>query len=118
MSEFGFERLRVDARPFSGQQIVDRITVLAKDDAGEDVGQIGLRIDLEKFTLLDEASDRRPIFRDEIVTCEERIFSLESHRPHRAHDAVVVELEPAIVEEAVQAAPMVERIPDRFRQFQ
>jgi hypothetical protein len=48
-SEFGFDNYCVVARPFSGQQIIDRITIFAKDDAREDVGEIRQRIDLEKF---------------------------------------------------------------------
>ena len=98
--------------PVGWQQVTDWLTIAHGGDAGEDVGEVVVGVDSVQFAGFDEAGDGGPVFGTEIVSGEERIFSLESHFPHGSFDWVVIEIDPAIVKEPDQAAPMVLRIVD------
>jgi transposase-like protein len=51
------------------------------DQLGEDVGQIGLRVDAGELAGLDERCDAGPILRALIMPGEERILAIENHHP-------------------------------------
>lgn len=53
-------------------------------------------------------------FCPKIVACEQRILSLKRDGAHRSLDGVVVEVDPAIVEEPDPAIPVIEGIADGF----
>jgi hypothetical protein len=46
---------------------------MAVDDPGEDVGQVGERIDLVEFTSLDQGRDDGPMLGTAVRACEQRI---------------------------------------------
>ncbi len=68
------------AARLSGEQIIDRICVAAQNDTGEDVGEIGLRVDAAELAGFDEAGEGRPVFSSQVMACEQGIFPLEGKR--------------------------------------
>ena len=67
--------------PVVGEQIIDRICIAAQDDTGEDIGELGLRVDAAQLAGFDEAGEGCPVFGPQIMTCEHGIFTLEGKRP-------------------------------------
>lgn len=63
------------------------------DDGGERGCQIGLRIDSVEFAGLDEGGDSRPV----LWPSKEGILAIEGYRPDGPLDAVVVDLDAAVV---------------------
>lgn len=101
--EHGLPGVCID--PVGWEQIVDRIGVGARDDPGKHIAEVGVGLDVQHLAGFDQRGDRRPIFGTELVTREQRTFSLESHRPDGAFGGLVVELDPTVVEEAGEATP-------------
>ena len=48
--------------------------------AAEDVGELGLRLDVVELARLDQRGVRRPGFGPFVMTSEERVLAIESHR--------------------------------------
>src|ERR1700739_2556864 len=82
------------------------------DEFGEDVGEVGLRVDAIKFTGLNERSDASPVLRALIVTGEECIFAIENDRANASFDNICVELDPATIENRREPAPVVQGVAD------
>lgn len=83
---------------------------MAVDDAREDVCEIGVRIDAAQFACFDQRGDHGPILSAVIRSCEERVLAIERDRADRPLDGIGVDLDPAVVEEAREAAPVRERV--------
>jgi hypothetical protein len=76
---------------------------MAVDDPGEDVDQVGERIDIVQLTGFDQRRDDGPMFGAAIGACEQRIFPVERDGTDGAFDGVVVEFDATVVDEARQA---------------
>ncbi len=61
-----------------GEEIVDNAVEMAVDDLGEQVGEVGVRVDAAQFAGLDQLGDEGPISSALVGTGEERIFAIES----------------------------------------
>ena len=85
---------------------------MAVDDPGEDVDQVGERIDIVQLTGFDQRRDDGPMFGAAIGACEQRIFPAERDGTDGAFDGVVVEFDATVVDEARQALPAREGIAD------
>jgi hypothetical protein len=72
---------------------------MAVDDTGDDVGKVAVRLDLDKLASLDQRSDHRPVLGTAVGAGEECIFTVERDRADGALDGVVVDFDPAIIEE-------------------
>ena len=87
---------------------------MARDDAGDDVGEVGVRVDAVELRGFDERGDRRPVFATAVGAGEERVLSIEGDGADTAFHDVGVDLDAAIVEEAGEPGPARERVADRF----
>jgi hypothetical protein len=58
---------RAAVGPVVGKQVVDRIGIGAQDDAGEDIGEICLRIDAAQLAGFDERGEGRPVFGAQVM---------------------------------------------------
>ena len=58
---------RAAVDPVVGKQVIDGIGVAAQDDAGEDVGEIGLWIDATQLAGFDERGEGRPVFCPQVM---------------------------------------------------
>lgn len=76
------------------------------DDGGERRSQIGQRIDGIEFAGFDQRGDVRPVLCSGIMTCKECVFPIEGNRPDGPLDAVVVDLDPPVGQEELQAIPV------------
>ena len=94
-----------------GQEVVDLAVGMAVDDPGDDVGDVGLRIDDVEFAGLDQRGDDRPVLAAAVGAGEERVLAIEGDGADGPLDDVGVDLDAAIVEEA--AAPAAARTCDQ-----
>jgi hypothetical protein len=78
---------------------------MAIDDPGEDVGQVGKRIDFVQLTGFDQGCDCGPMLGAAIRASEQRIFPIERDGADRSFDGIVVDLDVAVIDEARQAFP-------------
>ena len=78
---------------------------MAVDDAGDDVGEVELRIDRVEFAGLDQRGDDRSVLAAAAGTGEERILASEGDGADRPFDEVGVDLDAAVVEEAGEPLP-------------
>src|ERR1043166_5635333 len=101
--------------PIPGQELVETGVWPEIDEAGENVGEIHVWVDAVELGRLNQGSGDGPVFRAVVVTGEECVLARESLRAHRAFDDVGIEIDAAVVEEAGQAFPVLERITDRLR---
>jgi hypothetical protein len=75
---------------------------MALDDAGDDVGQVSLRLDADELAGLDQGGDHRPVLAYAVRTSKQGILAIEGQRPDRALDGVGVNLYTPIIEEQTQ----------------
>jgi hypothetical protein len=68
--------------PGPGHEFVEARSRPEIDQAGEHVGEVGLRVDAVQFAGFDERGDAGPVLGALIVTGEERIFAIEDHHPN------------------------------------
>ena len=87
---------------------------MAVDDPGEDVGEIGVRLDPVELAGFDERGDDRPVLAAAIGAGEERVLAIERDRPDGSLDGVGIDLDAPVVEEAGEALPAGERVADRL----
>ena len=73
---------------------------MTRDDPGEHVAQVSLRIDPVHLAGFDERGDDRPMLAATVGAGEEMIFAPERDRPDCALDDIGVDLDAAVVEEA------------------
>ena len=66
---------------------------MAGDDAVDDVGEVGLRIDAVELAGLDQRRDRCPVLAAAVGTGEERILAGERQRADGPFDDVGVDLD-------------------------
>jgi hypothetical protein len=111
-SGHGLERGRCGIGP--RQQVVDLTIEMAVDDPGDDVGEIGLRLDSAELAGFDERGDDGPVLAAAVGAGEQRVLAIESDGTDCALDHVAVDLDAAVVEEAGQSRPARQRIADRF----
>ena len=90
---------------------------MSADDAVDDVGEVGLGIDVVELAGLDQRGDRRPVLAAAVGAGKERVLAVEGERPDGALDDVGVDLDAAIVEEAAKAIPAREDVADGLRQL-
>jgi len=75
---------------------------MAIDDPGEDIGQVGKRIDFVQLTGFDQGCDGGPMLGAAVRASEQRIFPVERDGADGAFDGIVVEFDAAVVDEAGQ----------------
>ena len=73
-----------------------------------------MRLDAGELAGLDQRGDDRPVIGTTIGAGEQRVLSRQSQGADGALDGVVVDLDPAVVEEEGQALPTGQRIADRL----
>ncbi len=90
---------------------------MAGDDAGDDVGELDVRVDAVELAGLDERGDPRPMFDAAIGAGEEGILPIERNGADRAFDDVGVDFDAAVVEEAAEPCRAHKRVADRLGQL-
>ena len=90
---------------------------MALDDPCDGVGQIGLRIDGVELGGLDEGRQNSPVLAAAVGSGEQGVLAVQRQRPDGALHGVVVDLDPAIVEEQGEPLPARERIADGLSQL-
>ena len=86
-------------------------------DASEDVAHPRFGIDVVELCGFDERVDGGGTFAALVGAGEEIVLAAERERPDGTFGGVVVDLEPAVVDEARQRKPARERIADGFCQI-
>ena len=84
-------------------ELVDPAIGPAVDQAGQQVGELDLRIDAVQLAGLDQGRHGRPSGTAVIATGEQRVFSTEHQGSDGPLDRVDVELDAAILEETAYA---------------
>ena len=85
---------------------------MAVDDLGDDVGEVGLRIDGIEFAAFDQRCDDCPMLGSAIGAGEERILPVQCYRPDAALDDIAIDLDPPVVDEVGETVPTREGITD------
>ena len=80
------------------------------DELVEDVGDVGLRLDVVELARLDQRRDAGPVFGPLVMTSEERVLAIENDRADAALDNVGIEFDASVVEEADKPFPMVQAV--------
>ena len=78
-----------------GQQFVDPLDRMI-GDAGDDIAEIGFRIEAVELGRFDEGVHRRGAFAAAVGTGEQPVFASQSQRPDGALGGVVADVEPAV----------------------
>ena len=81
-----------DAGVGPGQQFIELALRMAVDDAGDDVGEVSVRLDANQFAGLDERGDHGPVLGAAVGACEQGILARQGKRPDGALDDVIVDL--------------------------
>lgn len=84
-------------------------------DAGQDVREIGLRIEAVELCSLDQRQDRGSAFAAFVRASEQPVLTAERNRPDRPFGRIVVDLDSAVIQETAERFPTGKRISDRFR---
>ena len=87
---------------------------MAADDAGDDVGQVGLGVDAVQLAGPDERGQHGPVLGATVGAGEEMVLPPEGQGSDGALDDVVVDLDLAIIQETGQAFPAGQGIADRL----
>ena len=72
-----------------GKQLVDLAVRMAVDDPGEDVGEVGNRVDVVQLAGFDQRRDSGPMLGATVGAREQRIFPVERDRAYRALDGLL-----------------------------
>ena len=78
---------------------------MAAYDAGDDIGEVGLWIDIVQFGRLDERGQNRPVLGAAVGTREQGVLAVQRQGADGALDGVVVELDVAVIKEQAEAGP-------------
>ena len=78
---------------------------MAVDDAGDDVSEVAVRLDVEELASFNQRGDYRPVLGTAVGAGKERILAIERDRSDGALDGVVVDFDPTIFEEQAQTCP-------------
>jgi hypothetical protein len=87
------------------QEVVDAAVGMTVDDFGDDVGEVGERIDTGEFASLDQRGDDRPMLAAAVRAGEERVLAVQRDGSDGALDHVGVDRDTALVEKAGQIIP-------------
>ena len=90
---------------------------MALDDAGDDVGEVGVWLDADELARLDQRGSLRPMLAAAVRASEQGVLAVQGQGPDRALDDVGIDLDPAVVEEQAQAGPAREGVADRIGEF-
>ena len=78
---------------------------MALDDAGDDGGEIALRIDAVQLAGLDQGGQDGPVLAAAVGAGEEGVLAVERDWPDGALNDIGVDLDAAIVEEETEPVP-------------
>jgi hypothetical protein len=98
-------------------EIVDLTAGMHVDDFGQNICDVGLRIDAVEFARLDERRDDRPVLTAAVRACKKSVLAVERDRSDDALNDVVVDLDAAVVEEAGKTIPSGQGVADRLGEF-
>ena len=87
---------------------------MALDDAGDDIGDVALRVAAVQLAGLDERGEYGPVLAAAVGAGEEGILAVERNGPDGSLDGVGVDLDAAVVEEEAEPVPSGECIADRL----
>jgi hypothetical protein len=90
---------------------------MALDDAGDDLSEVGVRLDADELAGFDQRSDHRSMLAAAVRAGEQRILAVQGQGSDRALDDVGVDLDSAVVEEQAQASPARQSVADRIGEF-
>ena len=76
---------------------------MSADDAGDDIGQVGLRVDVIELGGFDERGEDGPVFGAAVGAGEQAVIAVQRQGPDGAFDGVVVDLDAAVAQEEGQA---------------
>ena len=99
------------------QEFVDAAVGMAINDLGDDVGEVGLRIDGVEFAAFDQRCGDCPILGSAIGAGEERILPVQCYRPDAALDDIGIDLDPPVVKEVGKTVLTREGITDCLREL-
>jgi hypothetical protein len=88
---------------------------MSRDDPGQHIAHISLRIDAVHLASFDERGDDRPMLAAAVGAGVEMVFAPECNRAGGALDHIGVDLDAAVVQESNKAVPAREGVPDRER---
>ena len=87
---------------------------VAGGEAGKRVGEPCLRVDVVQVRRFDQRRDDSPVVAVIVGAREQGVLAVERGRADGPLDRVIVQLDPAVLEEAGQPFPAGERVADRF----
>src|SRR6201987_4939822 len=100
--------------PSPGQQGVELLHGPTIDELGEDVGQIGLWIELVEFAGFNQRGQTCPICRSLVVASKQTVLSCEGDQTVCTLHTVGIHLNAAVAKEEQQAFPALEPVSDRL----
>jgi hypothetical protein len=80
------------------QQLVEAAHGMSADNADNDVGEVGLRIDVVEFAGLNQGGEDGPVLGAAIGAGEEMVFAAEGERADGALDDVGVDLDAVVIQ--------------------
>lgn len=89
-----------------GQELVDVRLFVSASNGCQYVGQIAVGLNLVHFAGFDQRRDDGPVLCACIMTCEERVFAVQSDGANGALDGIVVELDATVGKEKAQPIPV------------
>lgn len=90
---------------------------MAVDNSGDDVGEVGLRVDVVEPASLNDRGDDCPMFSSAIGAGKERILAIEGNRTNGTLDDVGVDFDGAVIDEADESIPTCRGVADCFGQL-
>lgn len=104
--------------PVPGQELIQIVVEdFARNHPDQHIVQPDLGIKLVQFCGLEQGCEHRPRVGSAFVAGEQAIAVPDTNRAHLPLDHVVIDLDPPILEEEVQAAPVALRVSDMPRQI-
>jgi len=85
---------------------------MAGDDCLECFGDVGDVIDVVELAGGNDRGQQGPVVCSDLMACEERIFPGQADRPDGVLERIGVEFETAVIEEARQSRPVIDRLAD------
>ena len=102
--------------PVPGEQFFDAGLWMIRH-SGDDIGEVGVGIDVVEATGLDEGIHGGGALTAAIGACERPIASSDCHGPQHALGGVVGHADPAVMEEAGEAVPAAKHVIDGLGEF-
>src|SRR3990167_3946420 len=87
---------------------------MALDDAGDDLGEVALRVDAVELAGLDERGQDGPVFAAAVGAGEQGVLAVQGDGSDGPLDDVGVHFDAAIMQEEAQPLPSGERVADRL----